>query len=325
MNTSLTVRLMLVATLICAPAVADAQVYPSRPVKIVVPTSPGGTTDILARSIGQRLGEGWRQPVVVENRPGANEIIGAQSVAKAPADGYTLIVSDSAAFVINPHLYSTLPYDSIRDFAPVTALTRPSPVLVASKTVSANNVQELIARAKASPGTLSYGSFGNGSYAHISMEHLKKLAGIDLVHVPFKGSSPATTALLAGEISLMLVNLGNVDAHVKSGKLKLLAAGTGKRLALLPDLPTISESGVPGFEASSWFGMLAPANTPKEVIAKINADTVKILASQEFREQYVNRQGLETVGNSPEQFAALIKADLERWAGLVRASGARID
>ena len=325
MKLILALRLIVAAAIACMPLLVGAQGYPSKPVRIVVPTSPGGTTDTLARAVGQGLSEEWSQPVVIENRPGANEIIGVGSVAKAPADGYTLIVSDSAAYVINPHLYKTLPYSPLRDFSPVIALARPSPVLVAGTSLKADNFQQLLALARAGPGALSYGSFGNGSYAHISMEQLKKLAGIDVVHVPFKGSSPALNALLAGQISLMLVNLGNVDAHVKSGRLKLLAAATGKRLALLPELPTISESGVPGFEAGTWWGMLAPASTPREVVARINADANKVLASPEFRERYLNRQSLEAIGNTPEQFASLIKSDLERLAILVKASGAKID
>jgi tripartite-type tricarboxylate transporter receptor subunit TctC len=280
---------------------------------------------MLARAMAQSLSEAWKQPVLVENRPGANQIIGVEAVAKSPADGYTLTFSDSASYVINPHLYKSLPYNSVRDFAPVVALARPSPVLVANVSLGANNFQELLALAKSKPGSLSYGSFGSGSYAHISMEHLKKLAGIDLIHVPFKGSAPALTALLSGQISLMLVNLGNVDAHVKSGKLKLLAAGTGKRLALAPQLPTIAESGVPGFEASTWWGMLAPINTPRDVIARINTDANKVLANPAFRDRYVTRHGLEPVGNTPEQFAALIKSDLDHWANLVKVSGATVD
>jgi tripartite-type tricarboxylate transporter receptor subunit TctC len=314
----------LVVLLAAAPF-CMAQNYPARPVKIVVATSPGGTTDMLARALAQGLSESWGQPVVVENRPGANEIIGVSAVAKAPADGYTLAFSDCAAYVINPNLHKNLPYDSVRDFSPVITLARPSPVLVAGPTLAANNFRELIALAKSAPGTLSYGSFGNGSYPHISMENLKRLTGVDIAHVPFKGSSPALTALLSGQISLMLVNLGNVDAHVKSGKLKLLAAATSKRLALVPNLPTIAESGLPGFEASTWWGMLAPAGTPREVIAKINADSNRILSSQAFSDKYLARNGLEPVGNTPEQAAELIKSDLVHWAALVKASGAQID
>ena len=325
MRLFLAFRLIVAAAIACAAFTVGAQAYPGKPVKIVVPTSPGGTTDTLARAVGQGLSERWSQPVVIENHPGANEIIGVGSAAKSPADGYTLIVSDSAAYVINPHLYKALPYNPVSDFAPVVALARPSPVLVAGASLRANNFRELIALAKNAPGSLSYGSFGNGSYAHVSMEQLKKLAGIDIMHVPFKGSSPALNALLAGQITLMLVNMGNVDAHVKSGRLKLLAAATAKRLVLLPELPTISESGASGFEAGTWWGMLAPANTSPEVIARINADANKVLASPEFRERYLNKQWLEPIGNTPEQFAALIKTDLERWAALVRASGARID
>ncbi len=320
-----TLGALALAACVAAPLFALAQSFPNRAVKIVVATSPGGTTDLLARALAQGLSESWGQPVVVENRPGANEIIGVTAVSKAPADGYTLAFSDCAAYVINPNLHKNLPYDSLRDFTPVITLARPSPVLVAGASLPANNFRELVALAKSDPGRLSYGSFGNGSYPHISMENLKRLAGVEITHVPFKGSSPALAALLSGQISLMMVNLGNVQAHVKSGKLKLLAAATPKRLALAPQLPTISESGLPGFQASTWWGMLAPAGTPREVVAKLNAESNRILASPAFAEKYLVGNTLEAIGNTPEQAAELIKSDLVHWAALVKASGAQID
>lgn len=318
-------KILSIVALAFAASCAFAQSYPNRTVKIVVATSPGGTTDLLARALAQGLSEAWSQPVVVENRPGANEIIGVTAVSKAAPDGYTLAFSDCAAYVINPNLHKNLPYDSVRDFTPVITLARASPVLVANASVPAATFKELVALAKPEHGQLSYGSFGNGSYPHISMENLKRLTGTDISHVPFKGSAPALTALLAGQISVMMVNLGNVQAHVASGKLKLVAAATGKRLALLPNLPTIAESGVPGFEAGTWWGMLAPAGTPREAVTKLNAESNKLLAAPAFAEKYLTKNTLEPVGNTPEQAAELIKTDLVHWAALVKASGAQID
>ena len=317
---------MVVAVLLTlASHAAAAQGYPSKPVKMIVPASPGGVTDILARTVGQRLSDAWGQPVVVENRPGGGQIIGAEVVAKSLGDGYTLIVSDASTFVINPSLYGKLPYDPLKDFTPVVVLSQASPVLAIGASVPASSLQELIALAKAKPGSLSYGSMGSGIYNHISMEQLKQLAGIDIVHVPYKGSTPALTDLLSGQIAVFLVNLSVVEPHAKTGKLKILAAATAKRLALRPDLPTVSELGYPGFESGTWFGMLGPANMPRDIVAKIHADVTRILGAPEFREQNITKLGLETVAISPDQFAQLIRADLERWGKLVRATGAKAD
>lgn len=302
-----------------------AQGYPSKPVKMIVPAAPGGVTDILARTVGQRLSDVWGQPVIVENRPGAGQIIGAEVVAKSPGDGYTLIVSDASTFVINPFLYSKLPYDALKDFTPVVVLSQASPVLAVGASVPVSSLQELIALAKAKPGSLSYGSMGSGTYNHISMEQLKQLAGVDIVHVPYKGSTPALTDLLSGQIAVFLVNLSVVEPHAKTGKLKILAAATAKRLALRPDLPTVSEAGFPGFESGTWFGILGPANLPRDIVAKIHADVTRILSAPEFREQNITKLGLETVAISPEQFAQLIRTDLEHWGKLVRATGAKAD
>ena len=318
-------KAVLAVLLTLASHAAAAQGYPSKPVKMIVPASPGGVTDILARTVGQRLSEAWGQPVVVENRPGGGQIIGAEVVAKSLGDGYTLIVSDASTFVINPSLYGKLPYDPLKDFTPVVVLSQASPVLAIGASVPASSLQELIALAKAKPGSLSYGSMGSGIYNHISMEQLKQLAGIDIVHVPYKGSTPALTDLLSGQIAVFLVNLSVVEPHAKTGKLKILAAATAKRLALRPDLPTVSELGYPGFESGTWFGMLGPANMPRDIVAKIHADVTRILGAPEFREQNITKLGLETVAISPDQFAQLIRADLERWGKLVRATGAKAD
>lgn len=303
----------------------SAQSYPSKPVKLIVPSAPGGVTDLLARTVGQKLTETWGQAVIVDNRPGAGQIIGAEAVAKAAGDGYTLIVSDASTFVINPFLYRKLPYDSLRDFTPVVMLSQASPVLAVGASVPVSSLQELIALAKAKPGSLSYGSMGSGIYNHISMEQLKQLAGVDIVHVPYKGSTPALTALLSGQIAVFLVNLSVVEPHAKAGKLKLLAAATAKRLAMRPDLPTISESGFPGFESGTWFGILGPANVPRDVVGKIHADVTRIVNAPEFHEQNIAKLGLQGVAMSPDQFAQAIKADLEHWGKLVKASGARAD
>jgi len=318
-------KAVLAVLLTLASHAAAAQGYPSKPVKMIVPASPGGVTDILARTVGQRLSDAWGQPVVVENRPGGGQIIGAEVVAKSLGDGYTLIVSDASTFVINPSLYGKLPYDPLKDFTPVVVLSQASPVLAIGASVPASSLQELIALAKAKPGSLSYGSMGSGIYNHISMEQLKQLAGIDIVHVPYKGSTPALTDLLSGQIAVFLVNLSVVEPHAKTGKLKILAAATAKRLALRPDLPTVSELGYPGFESGTWFGMLGPANMPRDIVAKIHADVTRILGAPEFREQNITKLGLETVAISPDQFAQLIRADLERWGKLVRATGAKAD
>ena len=316
----------ILATLLTGVSLAvAAQAYPSKPVKMIVPASPGGVTDILARTVGQRLSEAWGQPVIVENRPGAGQIIGAEAVAKSPGDGYTLIVSDASPFVINPFLYSKLPYDPLKDFTPIVVLSQASPVLAVGASVPVSSLQELIALAKARPGSLSYGSMGSGTYNHISMEQLKQLAGIDIVHVPYKGSAPALTDLLSGQIAVFLVNLSVVEPHARTGKVKIISAATGKRLALRPDLPTVAEAGFPDFESGTWFGILGPANLPRDIVARIHADVTRIIGAPEFREQNFTKFGLETVAISPDQFAQLIRRDLERWGRLVKATGAKVD
>jgi tripartite-type tricarboxylate transporter receptor subunit TctC len=316
---------VLVAALVTAPALAPAQVYPSRPVRIVVPTSPGGATDSFSRAIAQRLAEGWGQPVVVENRPGANQIIGADHVAKSAPDGYTLLVSDASSFVMNPHLYRKLPYDGLRSFTPITVLVRFPWVIAVHPSVPASTFQELVKVAKARPGLLSYGSFGLGSSAHISVDYLKRLAGIDIVHVPYKGAGPAVTALLTGEISMMMVTPLLVEPHARSGKLRLIAAATPGRIAGLPDLPTVAESGVPGYSAGTWFALAGPAGMPREVVSRIHGDVSKALNDPAFRERNVTKQWFEVVGNTPEQFSDYLKTEYERWGKLIKLSGVTVE
>lgn len=319
------VTMAAAAALAAAPALAPAQAFPSRPVKIVVPTSPGGATDSFSRAIAQRLAEGWGQPVVVENRPGANQIIGADYVAKSAPDGYTLLVSDASSFVMNPHLYKKLPYDGVRSFTPITVLVRFPWVIAVHPSVPAGTFQELVKVARARPGLLSYGSFGLGSSAHISVDYLKRLAGIDIVHVPYKGAGPAVTALLTGEISMMMVTPLLVEPHARAGKLKLIAAATANRIAGLPDLPTVAESGVPGYSAGTWFALAGPAGLPRETAARIYGDVMKVLNDPAFRERHVTKQWFEVVGNTPEQFTEFLKSEFERWDKLIKLSGVTVD
>jgi tripartite-type tricarboxylate transporter receptor subunit TctC len=294
-------------------------------VKIVVPTTPGGATDALSRSIGARLSEIWGQPVVVENKPGATQIIGGEYVAKSPPDGYTLIVSDAATFIMNPILHKTLPYDGLRAFTPITLLVRFPWVIAINPAVPANNFQEFVAYARTKPGAISYGSFGTGSSGHISVDYMKKLLGIDIVHIPYKGAGPAVTDLLSGQIQMMMVTPLLVEPHARAGKLRLIAAATPKRIAKLPDLPTVAESGVPGYEAGTWFALAGPAAMPREVTYAIYNEVKKVLNEPAFREKFIDKQWFEVVANNPDDFAEFLKADYERWERLIKLSGVKVE
>jgi tripartite-type tricarboxylate transporter receptor subunit TctC len=304
---------------------AFAQPFPSRPVKIVVPTTPGGATDALSRSIGARLSEIWSQPVVVENKPGATQIIGGEYVAKSPPDGYTLIVSDAATFIMNPILHKTLPYDGMRAFTPITLLVRFPWVIAINPSLPASNFQEFVAYARTRPGAISYGSFGTGSSGHISVDYMKKLLGIDIVHIPYKGAGPAVTDLLSGQIQMMMVTPLLVEPHARAGKLRLIAAATPKRIPKLPDLPTVAESGVPGYEAGTWFALAGPAGMPREVTYAIYNEVKKVLNDPAFKEKYIEKQWFEVVANNPDDFAEFLKADYERWEKLIRLSGVKVE
>lgn len=306
-----------------ASASAIAQSYPSKPIRFVVPLAAGGGTDILARSVGQKLGESWSQPVVVENRPGGGTIIGTELVAKAAPDGYTLSVA-SPAFSINPSLYKKLPYDNLKDFAAVIQLSSFSNILVVNPALPAKTLTELIALAKSKPGQLNYGSPGNGSSPHLGMELLKSMAGIQMVHVPYKGSAPAMIDLLGGQVSTMFDAVATSLPHVRSGKLRALAVSGSKRSPLLPELPTVAEAGVPGYEANVWIGIVAPTGTPREIINKLNVEIAKILQIPQVKENMLS-QGFEPAGGAPEQFGALIKSETAKWGKVVRESGAHVD
>jgi tripartite-type tricarboxylate transporter receptor subunit TctC len=313
--------------LISVPVLSAAQepAFPSRQVRIVVPTSPGGATDAFSRALAPRLSEIWGQAVLVENRPGANQILGADHVSKSAPDGNTLLVSDASSFVINPHLYRKLPYDGLNGFTPITVLVRFPWVIAVHASVQANTFREFVALAKEKPGSISYGSFGLGSSAHISVDYLKNLLGIDIVHVPYKGAGPAVTDLLSGQIQMMMVTPLLVEPHARAGRLKLLAAATAQRIPALPDLPTVAESGVPGYEAGTWFALMGPAGMPREIVARIYGDTMRILDNPAFREQYVTKQWFEVVGNTPEQFAEYLKSEYARWDRLIKLSRASVE
>jgi tripartite-type tricarboxylate transporter receptor subunit TctC len=314
----------LVFCVLCiAPAAAEAQQYPSRPVRFIVPFAPGGGTDVLARLLAQRLGETFAQPVIVDNRPGAGGVIGAELAAKAPADGYTIVLGSPGSMTINPNL-QRVPYDTLRDFAPVTLGTLSPFVLALHPSVQAGSVKELIALAKAKPGSLNYGSAGNGSVSHFSSEQFKALAGVNLAHIPFKGAGPAVTDLLAGRLQMMFENLPTVVAHVRAGKLKMLAVGSRQRSAIVPEYPTVAEAGVPGYESATAFGVLAPAKTPAAIVARLNGEIVKILKSGDVREKMA-AQGVETVGSTPAEYAAHLKDELARYGRIIKVAGIRAD
>jgi tripartite-type tricarboxylate transporter receptor subunit TctC len=312
------------AALGLAPADAGAQGFPSKPVKLVVPFPPGGPLDVIGRLIAQKLSEAWGQSVVIDNRPGAGGNIGAEVVAKSPPDGYTVVMGALSTHAVNPHLFAKMPYDPVKDFAPITLVAITPNVLVVNPSLPVVSVKDLIAYAKAHPGQLAFGSGSNGSAGHLTGELLKADAGIDMVHVPYKGGAPATQALLAGDTQLMFDNLANAMPQVKAGKVKALAVTTAQRSRLAPELPTMAEAGVPGFDISTWFGLLAPAGTPREVIMKWNTEVTRILNAPDMRERFT-AQGAEPAPTSPEQFATFIQEELAKYGRIVKASGAKID
>jgi len=306
------------------PLGAAAQNYPTKPITIVVPFAAGGTTDILARLVGQYLSTELGQPVVVENKAGAGGNIGAAFAAKAAADGHTLFMGTVGTHAINAALYKKLPYDPIKDFAPLTRVAMVPNLLVAHPSQPFKTVQEMIAYAKANPGKINFGSPGNGASPHLSGELFKSMTKVDMVHVPYKGSAPAVSDLLGGQISIMFDNLPSVIPHVRGGKLRAIAISTAKRSADLPDVPTIAEAGVPGYEATSWFGLFAPAATPAPVLAKISTALGKVLANAEVKKK-IDDQGGEPANETPAQFADFIQKESLKWGKVVKESGASLD
>ena len=308
---------------ICAAAGVAAQPYPSKPVRVIVGFPPGSGADITARVIGASAGAALGQQMVVENRPGASSNIAAELVAKAPADGYTLFIG-TVANTINATLYGKLPFDFARDFAPVALATAAPNLLVVHPSVPARSVKDLVALAKARPAQLNFASSGSGTAPHMSGELFKAMAGVDMVHVPYKGSPPAVIDLLAGEVALMFSPSSTVLPHVKTGRLRALAVTTAVRIASLPELPTVAEAGLKGYDTVTWFGYVAPARSSQPVVARLNGEITKALALPEIRATFA-AQGIETLGGTPDQFAAYIRTEIDKWAKVIRLSGAKAD
>ncbi|WP_011295681.1 tripartite tricarboxylate transporter substrate binding protein [Cupriavidus necator] len=303
---------------------AASDTYPEKPIRIVVPYTPGGFNDTLARTVGEKLTKFWKQPVVVDNRPGGNTLIGNSVVAKAAPDGYTLLITP-LPFAALPALYGTkLPYNAMKDFSPVIWAASTQNVLVARNDLGLATVKDIVDFAKKNPGKLNYGSTGSGSSNHLSMELFEKMTGTKLTHVPYKGSGPAVVALLGGEIDLLFDNLPNVMNQIRAGKFKPVAVTGQQRSTLLPNVPTIAESGVPGYEVNVWFGIQAPAGTPKEVVQKLNQEIAKALADPEIVKRF-REQGVEVVGSSPTKFATLVEAEIQKWGSVVRDANVQLE
>jgi tripartite-type tricarboxylate transporter receptor subunit TctC len=305
------------------PAVAAAQAYPAKPVRWIAPFPPGGPVDLLARTVGQRLSETWSQPVIVENRAGAAGNLGIEQAAKAPPDGYTLVIVPIGNIVVNPTLYPNLPYKA-SDLAPVTLLATVENVLVVHPSVPASSLSELVAYAKANPGKLTFASPGAGAQAHLAGELIKLTAGIDMLHVAYKGTGPALNDLLGGQVSMMFSQLSSALPHIRSGKLRPLGMASLKRSAVMPELATIAEQGFPGFEALSWYALMVPAGTPQEIVSRLHQETARILKLAEVREKLAGL-GAEPVGNAPEELAARIRSESARWADVIRRQGIKPD
>jgi tripartite-type tricarboxylate transporter receptor subunit TctC len=309
--------------LMLLPGLAAAQGYPSKPIRWIAPFPPGGPVDLLARTVGQKLSESWAQPVVIENRPGAAGNLGVEQAAKAPPDGYTLVIVPTGNIVVNPTLFPKLPYKQ-SDLAPVTMLATVENVLVVHPSVPASSFQELVAHAKANPGKLTFASPGAGAQAHLAGELIKLTAGIDMVHVPYKGIGPALNDLIGGQVSMMFSQLSSALPHVRSGKLRAIGIASLKRSAVMPELPTIAEQGIPGFEAVSWYALMVPAGTPPEIISRLHAETARIVKLPDVREKLA-ALGADPVGNSPEELAATIRNESARWADVIRRQGIKAD
>lgn len=309
---------------VAAAAAAAAQSYPVKPIRLIVPFPPGGATDILGRAIGQKLGETLGQQIVIDNRPGASGSIGADLAAKAAPDGYTLLIGQATNLAINISLMGKLPFDPVKDFAPVTLVASTPNLLVVHPSLPVRSVKDLVALAKAKPGTINYASSGNGSPGHLAAELFKKAAGIDMVHIPYKGAAPALTDVVSGHASLYFTSPISAQSLVKAGRLRMVAVTSAKRSPSMPDVPTVAEAGFPDFDLASWWGMLAPAGVSRDILTRLHSETVKILNLPDVR-QRLSSQGADVLSNTPEQFAAYIKSEIAKWGKLVKASGARID
>ncbi len=310
-------------TLMWGALAANAQSFPSKPIKMVVPFPAGGTVDFFARVVSTKLSESLGQPVLVENRAGAGGNIAVEAVAKSPADGYTLLMG-SEIVAINTSLYSRLSYDPIKDLAPITLVGTVPNILIVNPALPANSVKELIALAAKSPGKISFASTGQGTSSHLSSELFKLMANVDITHIPYKGGPPAVADLIGGQVNMMFINMPTGIGHVKSGKARILAVSSLRRVSQLPEVPTVDQAGLKGYDTQAWSGLYAPAGTPPEVIAKLNAEVVKILKMPAVREQLA-AQGAEPVGDSPEEFARFMRDEIAKWAKLIKISGAKVE
>ena len=321
------IRILIAATIagcLASAGIVSAQTFPTKTVRIVVPQAPGGASDALARIIGQRLSERWQQPVVVENRAGAGGVIGTDLVAKSAPDGYTLLLAYDGTHAVNASLYKSLPFDPAKDFSAVATLAIVPFVLAVNASSPDKDVREFIQRAKANPGKLNYGSAGNGSVNHLLGAMFSKGAQIQLVHVPYKGAAPAIADLIGGSVESVFTSIPSVVAHVQSGRVRALAVTSGRRSNALPNVPTIAESAIPGFEVTPWFGLLAPGATPAEVVKRINDDVAVLLTTKEVMDAFA-AQGAEPFSSTPVAFNALLRKDIEKWAVVVKETGAKID
>jgi len=318
------VRFVTLFFLLLAASATYGQNYPSRPIKVVVPYAAGGLPDTIARLMGAKIGESLGQQLVVENRGGAGGIVGTAEVAKSPPDGYTLLVADVGQIAINPHVFSKLPYEPLKDLAPVSLVGTSALYLVAHASVRANNFRELVALARAEPGKLNYGSSGTGSIHHLATEALKAALGLDMVHVPYKGTGQSVPALLGGQVALLYAALPSIEPHVKAGKVKILAVSTSQRSPQTPDVPTVAEMGVPGYEFVAEIGVLAPAGTPAEIIGLLSREISKAVKQPDLVQRFA-QLGIDPVGSTPEAYAAINRADYEKFARVVKISGVKID
>lgn len=325
---NLNIRLVVTAVALCGYSAipAIAQTYPSHSIRFVVTFPPGGTTDILAREIGAQLQERWKQTVVIDNRPGAGGNLGADIVAKAPPDGYSILLGTNGTHAINPSLYTKMPYDAIKDFAPITLVASVPNIFISHPSFPARNIKDLVKIAKAQPGKIVYASSGTGTAQHLSVELLKSLAQIDMVHVPYKGASPAVVAVLSGEVPFSCPSLpsAGIANHVAAGRLIGLAVTGDKRSPTVPKVPTMIESGYPTFDVVTWFGVLAPGGTSLEIVNKLNAEIIRILAVPAVRERLAG-QGIDIITSTPQQYLDYIRSETARWAKVVKVSGAKLD
>jgi tripartite-type tricarboxylate transporter receptor subunit TctC len=317
---------LLALLLLLAPlaTVRAQEAYPSKPVRLVVPFATGGATDLMARDIGHRLTESWRQQVVIDNRSGANGAIGSEMVARSKPDGYTLLMGAAGSHAINPGLTSKLPYDAVKDFVPVILTANLTNVVVIHPSLPAKSIKELIALAKTKPGALTYASTGNGSSQHLSTELFKTMTGTDMTHIQYKGAGPALVDVIGGQVSLTFTAMSATIPYIQSGRLRVLAVTTAKRSAALPQVPTVAEAGVPGYESNNWVGLFAPAGTPADIVAKLNTEITRIQSTPEMKAR-LEMQGAEFAPNTSEQFGAFQRADIAKWAKVIKESGARID